>query len=355
MSHLFSPLTLRGMTFPNRAWVSPMCQYSAVDGVVGDWHLVHLGGMSAGRAGLVMAEATGVLPEGRISDRCPGLWNDEQTAAWKRVVDYVHGQGTLIGVQLAHAGRKAATSAPWLGGRPLDEASGGWQTVAPSALAFGALPAPRELNPADIDAVIDGFAQAARRALAAGFDTVELHMAHGYLMHQFLSPLSNQRTDEFGGSLENRMRLPLAVAAAVRAAWPQDRPVLVRISSTDWVPGGWDLAQSIEFVRRLTDVGIDLIDASSAGLHPDQQIPKTPDYQVVNAAAIKAQTDAHVAAVGLISDPAQAEAIIAEGKADAVFLARAMLRDPHWPLRAAHALGDDVEWVPQYQRAAPWP
>ena len=356
MSLLFTPLTVRGTTFPNRAWVSPMCQYSAVDGVVGDFHLVHHGGFSAGRPGLIIAEATAVEPAGRISTLCPGLWTDEQAAAWKRGVDYVHGQGTLIGIQLAHAGRKGSTNAPWVGG-VADEASGGWQTVAPSPIAFGPMPAPRELTAAEIHGLVDSFAAAAVRAEAAGFDVVEIHMAHGYLMHQFLSPLSNQRTDEFGGSLENRMRVPLMVAQAVRAAWPADKPVIVRISTTDWMPDvdSWDVEQSITLVRELMALGIDVIDASSAGLHADQQIPKDLNYQVDIAARIKAETGATVAAVGLITEPAQAEAILAEGKADAVLLARAMLRDPHWPVRAARELGDEVAWIPQYARALPWP
>lgn len=352
---LFSELKLREATFPNRVWVAPMCQYSAVDGVIGDWHLAHLGGLAIGKPGLIMAEATAVAPEGRISVACPGLWTDEQARAWERIVRFCHSLGVPMGIQLAHAGRKGSTLQPWRGGLPASAADGGWQTVGPSPLAFGSLPIPRELNATEFTALIDAFAAAARRAAAAGFDTVELHMAHGYLLHQFLSPLSNQRTDEFGGSLTNRMRLPLAVASAVREAFPAERPVFVRISSTDWVPAGWDVEQSIEFVRELTARGIDLIDASSGGLDPAQQIPRRVDYQIANAARIKAATDATVAAVGLITQPAQAAAIIAEGRADAVLLARQMLRDPHWPLRAAHELGVKVAWVPQYSRALPWP
>jgi 2,4-dienoyl-CoA reductase-like NADH-dependent reductase (Old Yellow Enzyme family) len=351
MSRLFTPLQIRDTTFPNRAWVSPMCQYSARDGLIGDWHLVHLGSLSAGRAGLVMTEATGVQSVGRISVRCPGIWTDEQAAAWQRVVEYVHGQGTLIGMQLAHAGRKASTDAPWLGTPYVAPADGGWQTVAPSAIAFGSFPEPRALTAAEIDEVVADFARAAQRAERAGFDVVEIHMAHGYLLHQFLSPLSNQRTDEYGGSLENRMRLPLAVARAVREAWPQERPVFVRISSTDWIEGGWDVDQSVVLVRALADLGIDLIDASSAGLRLDQAVPLDRDYQVDNAALIRAATGVLVSAVGRITDPLQAEEILAEGKADAVMLARAILRNPHWPLAAAAALGDAQDWLPPYARA----
>jgi 2,4-dienoyl-CoA reductase-like NADH-dependent reductase (Old Yellow Enzyme family) len=351
MSRLFTPLTIRGITFPNRAWVAPMCQYSAEDGVVGDWHLVHLGSLSTGRPGLLMTEATGVQPEGRISVRCPGIWSDEQLAAWRRIVDYVHGQGTLIGMQLAHAGRKGSTDAPWLGTPYVPPADGGWQTVGPSAVAFGAFPAPRALTVPEIDRLVADFVQAAHRAQEAGFDLVEIHMAHGYLLHEFLSPLSNQREDEYGGSLENRMRLPLRVAGAVREAWPQNRPVFVRISSTDWIDGGWDVEQSIVLVRELAALGIDLVDASSAGLRADQVVPHDVDYQVANAARIKAATDARVSAVGRITDPHQAEQILAQGMADAVFLARAMLRNPHWPLLAAAALGDDQDWLPPYARA----
>lgn len=353
MSRLFSPIALRTLELENRAWVAPMCMYSSQDGVVGDFHLVHHGGFAAGRAGLIMAEATAVVPEGRISVDCPGLWNDEQAVAWKRVVDYVHGLGGKIGIQLAHAGRKGSTRAPWIGGVATPD-EGGWQTVAPSAIAFGPMPVPRTLTTADIADLVRAFADAAVRARAAGFDTVELHAAHGYLMHQFLSPLTNERTDEYGGSLENRMRFPLAVAEAVRAAWPSDLPVIARISATDWMPGGLTVEESIIFVRELAKRGIDLVDVSTAGLHPDQQIPSDPNYQVDIAARIKHETGVTISAVGLITSPQQAEAILADGKADAVRMARAFLRDPHWPLRAAAELGDEIAWIPQYSRGLPW-
>lgn len=355
MSRLFTPMTVRDVTFPNRAWVSPMCQYSAVDGLIGDWHLVHLGSLAAGRPGLLMAEATAVTPEGRISVACPGIWDEEQADAWRHVVDYSHGQGVVIGIQLAHAGRKGSTAAPWHGGGHVEPESGGWQTVAPSPIAFADLPAPTELTREEIESLVVAFADAAIRADSAGFDVVELHMAHGYLLHEFLSPLSNHRTDEFGGSLDNRMRLPLAVVRAVRDAWPQGKPLFVRISTTDWVPGGWDLDQSVTLTRAFRMLGVDLLDASSGGLTPEQVIPREVDYQVRNAAIIRAETGIAVAAVGLITDPLQAEAILELGQADACMLARQMLRDPHWPLRAAHELGDEVPWVPQYTRAAVWP
>lgn len=352
---LFTNLRLRDAVFPNRIWVAPMCQYSASAGVIGDWHLVHLGGLAIGKPGLIIAEATAVAPEGRISLACPGLWSDEQAHAWERVVQFAHSLDVPMGIQLAHAGRKGSTLPPWRGGHAAGPDGGGWQTVGPGDQAFGSLPAPRALAATEIPELVEAFAAAAHRAALAGFDTVEIHMAHGYLLHQFLSPLTNHRTDDYGGSLSNRMRFPLAVAAAVRQAFPAERPVLVRISSTDWVAGGWDVGQSIAFVKALIGLGIDLIDASSGGLDPGQQIPRRIDNQVANAAAIKSATNARVAAVGLITQPAQAAAIVAEGRADAVLLARQMLRDPHWPLRAAHELGVKVEWAPPYARALPWP
>jgi 2,4-dienoyl-CoA reductase-like NADH-dependent reductase (Old Yellow Enzyme family) len=351
---LFSPLTIRGQHFANRAWVSPMCQYSAVDGMVTDWHLVHLGSLAAGGAGLVMTEATGVVAEGRISPQCPGIWSDEQAHAWARVIDFVHSQGAVAGMQLAHAGRKASTPAPWRDGGYVNPIDGGWRSVAPSAVAFGGLPAPVAMTIDDIEALVEAFAAAARRALAIGVDVIELHAAHGYLMHQFLSPLSNVRGDEYGGSLENRMRFPLAVATAVRSVWPAERPLFVRISTTDWTPGGWDLEQSVVLVRQLEEVGVDLVDASSGGLHPDQRIPDRVDYQTELAGRLRREAGILTAAVGRITEPQQADALIRDGSADAVFLARQLLRDPHWPLRAAHELGAEITWPDQYLRAASW-
>ena len=354
MPGLFTPLTLRSVTFPNRAWVSPMCQYSATDGIVGDWHLVHLGSFASGGAGLVMTEATGVVPEGRISPQCPGIWTDEQAAAWSVIVEYLHRQEALVGLQLAHAGRKASVARPWTGGAHVEPQDGGWGALAPSSLAFGTFPVPAAMTADDIGRTIRGFADATRRAVDAGFDAIELHAAHGYLIHQFLSPLSNARSDEYGGPLENRMRFALEVAEAVRGCWPDHLPLLVRISTTDWVPGGWDLEQSVALCERLRDRGVDLIDASSSGLDPHAAVPDTVTYQTDLAAELRRRTHMPVAAVGRITAPAQADELIASGAADAVFIGRQFLRDPHWPLRAAHELGESVAWRPQYLRAAGW-
>ena len=353
-SALFTPLRLRDVEFRNRIFVSPMCQYSAADGVPGDWHLVHLGSRAVGGAGLVLAEATAVAADGRISPGCPGLWTDAQARAFARSAEFVAAHGAVPGVQLAHAGRKASTALPWLGGGPLRPGAGGWQTVAPSAIPFGSGdPTPRVLSATEIAGLVARFAEAARRAADAGFRLVEIHMAHGYLLHEFLSPLSNRRTDEFGGTLENRARFPLLVAAAVRAAFPAALPVFVRISATDWVAGGWDLPQSVQLARWLKDAGVDLIDCSSGGLVPDAKIPAGPGYQVPFAATIRRDAGVPTAAVGLITEAHQAEAIVAAGDADAVLLARAMLRDPYWPLHAALALGVDLPWPSPYLRAKP--
>lgn len=356
MSLLFTPLRLRGVTFRNRVFVAPMCQYQATDGVPNDWHFVHLGSRAVGGAGLVVAEATAVTPEGRISPADLGLWNDAQAEAFARIARFMKAHGAAAGVQLAHAGRKASTDVPWRGGHTVLPGQGGWEVVAPSAAAFSeTYPQPRALTPAEIDALVAAFADAARRALAAGFDVVELHAAHGYLLHQFLSPLSNHRTDEYGGSLENRMRFPLAAVRAVRAAWPADRPLFVRISATDWADGGWDLEQSVEFARRMAAEGVDLVDCSSGGLVPHARIPLAPGYQVPFAATIRRDAKIATGAVGLITEPEQAEEIISSGSADAVLLARAMLRDPYWPLHAAHALNSDMPWPDSYLRGAPPP
>ncbi|PVU82522.1 oxidoreductase [Cellulomonas sp. WB94] len=358
MPLLFDPLTLRGTTFANRIWLAPMCQYSAVDGVPNDWHLVHLGARASGGFGLVIAEATAVVPEGRISARDTGLWNDEQVAAWRRVTDFVHDRGTLAGVQLAHAGRKASTYPLFAmageqrrrGSVPV--ADGGWQTVGPSALAYPGLAAPVALSAAQIADVPRAFAAAARRALAAGFDVVELHAAHGYLLHEFLSPLSNTRTDEYGGSLENRSRLLVEVTDAVRAVWPDDRPLFVRVSATDWAEGGLTLDDVTQVTKELAAHRVDLVDVSTGGNAP-ADVPVGPGYQVPAARAVRAGSGLPVAAVGLITDARQAEQVLVDGAADAVLVARAALRDPHWPLRAAHELGVDTDqagWQPQYLR-----
>ena len=321
MSQLFTPYDLRGTSVRNRVWVSPMCQYSAVDGLPGDWHLVHLGSFARGGVGLVMTEASAVSPEGRISPQDSGIWNDEQRDAWARIVDFVHGQGAVAAVQLAHAGRKASTRRPWDGRGSVAEEDGGWETVGPSAVAFPGLREPRELTAEGIAAVVDDFAAAAKRSLEAGFDVIEVHAAHGYLLHEFLSPLSNRRTDEYGGSFDNRVRLLLDVVRAVGAAVPGETPLVVRISATDWA-----------------------------------DIPVEPGYQVGFARRIRQEAGIATGAVGLITEAKQAEEVVAEGSADVVFLARALLRDPHWALQAAHELGVEigagVHWPDQYRRAA---
>ena len=351
MSRLLSPLTLRGTTFRNRIWTSPMCQYSSTEGRPSDWHLVHLGGFARGGCGLVFTEATAVTPEGRISPSDAGIWNDTQAADYERITAFVRSQGAVPGIQLAHSGRKGSTAAPWIGTGTVAGADGGWQTVAPSPIAFGAYAAPRELAAEEIPALVRAYADAAARSLGAGFEVVEVHAAHGYLLNEFLSPLSNERTDAYGGSPERRARLLYEIVDAVRAVWPDDRPVFVRVSGTDWVHGGLTVDDVGEIARVLAGHGVDLIDVSSAGVSPDQQVPIGPGYQVPLARAVRRASGLPVGAVGLITEPAQAETILAEESADAVLLARALLREPHWPQRAARELGDDVYWPPQYLRA----
>jgi 2,4-dienoyl-CoA reductase-like NADH-dependent reductase (Old Yellow Enzyme family) len=353
-ARLFTPLTLRAVTFRNRVWVSPMCQYSAQDGVANEWHMVHLGSRAVGGAGLVITEATAVSPEGRISPGDLGLWSDAQAEVLSRVASFVAAQGAVPGVQLAHAGRKASTGVPWLGGGPLASADGGWQAVAPSAVPFApGHPEPRALTAAEIGDVVRDFGAAARRAAMAGFQVVEIHAAHGYLLHEFLSPLTNTRSDSYGGTLESRARIVLEAARAVREAFPAECPVFIRLSATDWVEGGWDLAQSVRLASWLREAGVDLIDCSSGGLVPHAKVPVAAGYQVPFAAAIRREAGIATAAVGLVTEPAQAERILADGHADAVLLARALLRDPYWPLRAAQALGAEVPWPSQYVRAKP--
>ena len=354
MKKLFSPFKLRGVEFKNRIFVSPMCEYSSVDGLANDWHFVHLGSRAVGGAALVMTEAASVSPEGRITPDDLGIWSDAHADALRPIVEFIKSQNAVPGMQLAHAGRKASTAVPWRGGKPLALNAGGWQPLAPSPLPFApGYPTPKEMTVADLDKVETGFADAARRALAAGFAVIEIHMAHGYLLHNFLSPLSNQRRDDFGGSLENRVRFPLRVARVVREVWPQHLPLFVRISATDWAEGGWDLAQSIEFCRRLKEIGVDIIDCSSGGTVIDAKIPAGPGFQTPFAAAIRQQVGIATGAVGFITDPVQAEQIVATGLADVVFLARQLLRDPYWPLHAAQALGVEVPWPVQYGRAKP--
>jgi 2,4-dienoyl-CoA reductase-like NADH-dependent reductase (Old Yellow Enzyme family) len=350
-SPLFDPLTLRGLTCANRVWVSPMCQYSSVDGLADEWHLAHLGSFATGGVGLILTEATAVVPEGRISPDDLGLWSDAHAESLAPVVDFVHRQGVPIGIQLAHAGRKASTYAPWRGHGSVPPESAGWQTVGPSAVAFGRYAVPREMSHDDIDRVVAAFATAAQRADALGVDTVEIHAAHGYLIHQFLSPLSNLRTDEYGGDLAGRMRLALQVVDAVRSVWPDSKPLLLRVSATDWVEGGWDVASSVELARAAAERGVDLVDVSSGGLDHRQEIAIGPGYQVPFAAAVRAGAGVPTAAVGLITEPQQAEEIVAAGSADAVLLARALLRNPRWALGAAHELGAEVRWPDQYLRA----
>lgn len=351
VSHLFEPVKFRDLVIRNRAWVSPMCQYSAVDGLPTDWHLVHLGQFATGGAGLVFSEATSVVPEGRISPADTGLWNDEQVAAWRRITQFVHDQGASVGVQLGHAGRKASTTPPWDGSRPVPEADGGWGTVSSTNVPFGKLAAPRALSEAEIGALPDWFALATRRAEEAGFDVIELHFAHGYLAHQFYSPLVNDRTDRYGGDFDGRVRVLLDIVDAVRAVWPDGKPLFVRLSATDWVEGGWTGDDSVRLARLLTERGVDLIDASTGGAVPDADIPVGAGYQVRFARQIRAEAGVATAAVGMITSPEQAEEIVSSGSADAVLLARALLRDPHWPLHAADRLHADSVWPVQYARA----
>ena len=352
MSQLFSPLSLRKLTFKNRVFVSPMCQYSCEDGMPTDWHLVHLGSRAVGGAALVLTEAAAVTPEGRISPEDAGIWNDAQMHAWAPIAAFIKARGAVPGIQLAHAGRKASTYAPWRGHGRVEPNNGGWSVLGPSDAPFAeTYPVPHEMSVAEIAATIEAFAAAAKRSLAAGFEVPEIHGAHGYLLHEFLSPLSNTRTDEFGGSLENRMRFPLQVCAAVREVWPTHLPVFLRISASDWKEGGWDVAQSIQFCTRAKALGIDLIDVSSGGNAHDAKMTIRPGYQVPFARAIRAGADMPTGAVGLITEAVQAEQIIADGDADCVFLARALLRDPYWPRHAAQALGVNMEWPDQYKRA----
>jgi 2,4-dienoyl-CoA reductase-like NADH-dependent reductase (Old Yellow Enzyme family) len=354
MSHLFSPLTLRGVTIPNRIAIPPMCTYSAIDGLADDWHLVHLGSRASGGAGLIITEATAVAPSGRISPADLGLWNDAQVDAVARVVRFVHSQGAVAGVQLAHAGRKASTWIPGAGSGSLSVAQGGWQTVAPSAVAFGeGFAEPQALDQAGIRQVVVDFASAAKRALTAGYKVVEIHAAHGYLLHQFLSPLANRRHDEYGGSFENRARLTREVVTAVRAVWPENLPLFVRLSATDWVDGGWNVEETVELSRLLRDEGVDLIDTSSGGMVPAASIPIGPGYQTEFAERVRRETGIATAAVGLITAPAQADHIIRTKQADLVLVGRDELRDPYWPVHAAQTLGHAASWPLQYLRAAP--
>jgi 2,4-dienoyl-CoA reductase-like NADH-dependent reductase (Old Yellow Enzyme family) len=353
MASLFEPLSLRSVQFPNRVFVSPMCQYSSKDGFANDWHLVHLGTRAVARAGLVFTEATAVTPEGRITGADLGIWQDAHINFLSRIVQFISSQGSIPGMQLAHAGRKASTEVPWKGGAPLSPEQGGWTPIyAPSPVPFAATyQTPQQLSIAEIQRTIDAFKQAAQRALAAGFRILEIHAAHGYLLHEFLSPLSNQRTDRYGGSFENRIRLTCEVAAAIREVWPDALPLAIRISCTDWVEGGWDLDQSVELARKLKPLGADFVDCSSGGLVPTAVIPIGPGYQTQFAERIRRDAGVPTGSVGMITSPQQADTIIRTAQADAVLLAREFLRHPYWPLHAARALHHKIAWPPQYERA----
>lgn len=352
---LFSPFQLRDVVFRNRIGISPMCQYSCEDGFATDWHLVHLGSRAVGGAAMVMAEATAVTPEGRISPQDLGIWKDAHIEPLARVARFIQEQGAVPAIQIAHAGRKASTAAPWNGGQPVSIAEGGWSPVlAPSAIPFDeSSQTPHAMTLADIEALKVAFADAAGRALKAGFQVLELHAAHGYLLHSFLSPLSNQRTDAYGGSLENRMRLLLEITIEARQIWPETLPLWVRISASDWAEGGWDVEQSVQLAIELKQRGVDLIDVSSGGAVPDAKIQTGPGYQVPFAEKIRQEAGIPTAAVGMITEAQQANAIIENGQADMALLARESLRDPYWPLHAAHQLGVDQAWPKQYERGKP--
>jgi 2,4-dienoyl-CoA reductase-like NADH-dependent reductase (Old Yellow Enzyme family) len=355
MARLFDPLTVRTVTFPNRLFVSPMCEYSSEDGFANAWHLVHLGSRAVGGAGLVFTEATAVTPAGRISPQDLGIWKDEHVDMLTRIVRFVHTQGSVSGMQLAHAGRKASTYRPWSGSGRISELDGGWRNVlAPSSIPFAEnYPQPIEMTPRMINATVAAFGDAAQRALKAGFRVLEIHAAHGYLLHEFLSPLSNRRTDDYGGSFDNRTRLVKEVVTAVRRQWPAELPLFIRISATDWVDDGWDIDQSVALAKALEPLGVDFVDCSSGGNLAQAKIPLGPGYQVPFAERIRREARIMTGAVGLITSAAQANEIVASGRADAVFLARELLRDPYFPMRAAAELGQEITWPAQYLRAGP--
>ena len=351
-SRLFSSYSCRGVVLKNRVGVSPMCQYSAHDGVPGMWHVVHLGSRAVGGAGLVMVEAAAVAPDARISPQDIGIWNDAQVDAFRPITEFMKSQGAAPAIQLAHAGRKGSTQVPWQGRKAVPETDGGWSTVAPSGVPFNnEYTVPSEMTAQDMQRVINQFTDAAQRSLAAGFEVLELHMGHGYLLHQFLSPLSNTRQDEYGGGLKQRTAFPLALTKAVRAVWPDHLPLFVRISATDWIEGGWNVEESTAFARDLAALGVDLIDCSSGSVVPDSRGPVGPGFQVPLAAAVREGAGIATAAVGLITEPQQAEDILLADQADLVFLARALLRDPYWPLRAQQVLDGSGNWPIQYDRA----
>ena len=350
MNTLFDPLTIGSVTFQNRVWVSPMCQYSAIDGLIGDWHQAHLNAFATGGPGLIMVEATGVVPEGRISIGCTSLHTEAHADAFKPMIDFAHSHNVKMGIQLAHAGRKASTMRPWDDHRMATTDEGGWQSVSSSAIAFHGYPEPRALTVDEIHQLTHDYVAAAKRAIAVGFDVIEIHAAHGYLMHQFYSPLANTRTDEYGGSFDNRVRFLLETVRAVRSAIPASTPLFVRISATDWVDDGWNLVDSIELCTQLKTLGVDLIDVSTGGNFHNAPIKATPGFQVPFAAAIRTEAAIMTAAVGLITEAEQAQYIIETGEADAVFLARAMIRNPRWALNAAEKLGVKIPWPHQLER-----
>ena len=351
---LFDSLQIRDVAFRNRIGVSPMCQYSSKDGLAGEWHLVHLGCRAVGGAGMVLTEAAAIMPEGRISPDDLGMWSDAHIEPLARCARFIAEHGAVPGIQLAHAGRKASTAAPWKGHHPLSETQGGWRpVVAPSPIPFDTkYPVPTALDVAEIPGIVSAFARAARRALQAGFRVVEIHSAHGYLLHEFLSPLSNKRTDAYGGPFENRARIVRETVQAVRQVWPENLPLFIRISATDWVEGGWDIAQSVELARQIKPLGVDLVDCSSGALVPGATIPTAPGYQVPFAERIRREAGLPTAAVGMIREASQADQIIRQGQADVVLLARQILREPYWPLKAARELGVKIDWPVQYARAA---
>ena len=351
---LFDELTIRELTLRNRIVVSPMCQYSSTDGFANDWHLVHLGSRAVGGAALIFTEAAGVSAEGRISPQDLGIYKDDHIEQLSRITHFLREQGSIPGIQLAHAGRKGSTQRPWEGNAAVPESEGGWKPVAPSAIPFSAAyPMPVALDEKGIRGVVKSFADAAGRALQAGFQVIEIHSAHGYLLHEFLSPISNKRTDSYGGSLENRCRLLCEVVAAVRGVWPAAYPLFVRISATDWMEGGWDLDQSVQLVQKIVPLGVDLIDCSSGGIAPGAKIPIRAGYQVPFAREIRHQTNVMTGAVGLITSASQADTILREESADIVIMAREFLRQPYWPLQVGHELGFPIPWPVQYLRAAP--
>ncbi len=352
MSKLFSTLKIRNIEFKNRIVVSPMCQYSSENGLPTDWHFVHLGSRAVGGAALVIAEATAISPEGRISPDDAGIWNDEHTEAYKKITTFIKSQNCIPGIQIAHAGRKASTYSPWRGNGYVQPEDGGWITLAPSAISFSeSYSTPKEMSTAEIQMVVEQFRLAAERSIRAGFEVVEIHMAHGYLIHEFLSPLSNKRNDEYGGNFENRSRLALQVAKAVRQTVPQNLPLFVRISATDWVEGGWDVEQSVQLAIRFKEIGIDLIDCSSGGNVAKAVVPFAPAFQIPFAERIKKETNILTGGVGMITTVNQAEEILSKGCSDLIILGRELLRDPYWPLHAAKELKEEIEWPKQYLRA----